>query len=39
MVKVYANLIINGMKTIDNVPLKLKEQVINYLIELGFEIE
>lgn len=36
MVKVYANLIINGLKTLDDVPLKLREQVRQYLIDIGF---
>lgn len=36
MVKVYANLIINGLKTLDDVPFKLREQVRQYLIEIGY---
>lgn len=36
MIKVYANLIINGKKTLDNVPFKIREQVRQYLIEIGF---
>lgn len=36
MVKVYANLIVNGLKTLDDVPTKLRAQVEAYLIEIGF---
>ena len=36
MVKVYANLIINGLKTLDDVPIKLRAQVEAYLIDIGF---
>ena len=36
MVKVYANLIVNGLKTLDDVPIKLRAQVEVYLIEIGF---
>jgi hypothetical protein len=36
MVKVYANLIINGRKTLDDVPFKLREQVYQYLVEIGY---
>lgn len=36
MAKMYANLIIHGRKTIDDVPSKLKEAVEAILIENGF---
>lgn len=36
MVKVYANLIVNGLKTLNDVPAKLREQVEQYLISIGF---
>lgn len=36
MIKVYANLIMNGRKTLDDVPFKIREQVRQYLIEIGF---
>ena len=39
MVKVYANLIIKGLKTLDDVPTRLREQVREYLIEQGYLIE
>lgn len=39
MVKVYANLIIKGLKTLDDVPARLREQVREYLIEQGYLIE
>lgn len=39
MVKVYANLIIKGLKTLDDVPTRLREQVKEYLIEQGYLIE
>lgn len=36
MAKVYAELIVKGKKTIDDVPANLKEAVIEILIEWGF---
>lgn len=36
MVKIYANLIVNGLKTLEDVPLRLREQVRQYLIEINF---
>lgn len=36
MVKVYANLIINGRKTLEDVPFKLRDQVYEYLVSVGF---
>ena len=36
MAKVYAELIVKGKKTIDDVPANLKEEVIEILIEWGF---
>ena len=36
MVKVYANLIMNGLKTLDDVPVKLRPQVKQYLIDIGW---
>ena len=36
MVKVYANLIINGLKTLEDVPSKIRSQVEEYLISIGF---
>ena len=36
MVKVYANLIVNGLKTLQDVPLKLRTQVETYLREIGY---
>lgn len=36
MVKVYANLIINGLKTLEDVPLKIRADVEEYLREIGF---
>lgn len=36
MARIYADLIIKGKKTIDNVPEELKEEVIKILIEQGF---
>ena len=36
MVKVYANLIMNGLKTLDDVPAKLRPQVEQYLIDIGW---
>lgn len=38
MVKVYANLIINGRRTIDDVPESLKESVIQELKKRGYEL-
>lgn len=35
MDKIYANLIVKGRKTIDEVPEKLKKSVIKLLIEQG----
>lgn len=37
MAVVYATLIINGKKTINDVPALLKEQVIEVLLDLGLE--
>lgn len=37
MAVVYATLIINGKKTIDDVPALIREQVIEVLIDLGLE--
>lgn len=37
LVKVYANLIINHRKTIEEVPLKLRLAVETYLKEHGYE--
>lgn len=36
MVKVYADLIIKGEKTLEEVPLRLREQVRQELIRRGF---
>lgn len=36
MVKVYANLIVNGLKTLDNISTKLRAQIEASLIEIGF---
>lgn len=36
MAKVYADLIMKGKKTIDDVPAKLKEDVIQILMDAGF---
>lgn len=36
MIKIYANLIINGLKTLDDVPLRLREQVRQYLIDIEY---
>lgn len=36
MAKVYADLIIKGKKTLDDVPENLKEEVIRILVERGF---
>ena len=36
MIKVYANLIMNGLKTLDDVPLRLRKQVYDYLVEIGY---
>lgn len=36
MAKVYADLIMKGKKTIDDVPAKLKEDVIQILTDAGF---
>ena len=36
MVKVYADLIVKGKKTIDDVPAKLKEAVIEELVNRGW---
>lgn len=38
MAKVYADLIIKGVKTIDDVPEKLKSDVTQILKERGFEL-
>ena len=35
MVAVYANLIVKGVKTLDEVPEKIREAVKAYLIEKG----
>jgi hypothetical protein len=37
MAKVYADLIIKGKKTIDDVPAKLKDDVIKLLDSLNFD--
>lgn len=37
MAVVYATLIINGKKTIKDVPATIKDQVIEVLIDLGLE--
>lgn len=37
MAKIYANLIIKGQKTIDDVPQKIREEVKEILIQKGFE--
>jgi len=36
MVKVYADLIVKGKKTIDDVPAKLREAVIEELVNRGW---
>ena len=36
MARIYANLIEKGLKTLDDVPAKLREQVRKILIEDGF---
>lgn len=36
MVKIYANLIINGLKTLDQVPIKIRADVEEYLREIGY---
>ncbi len=36
MVAVYAELIIKGLKTIDNVPVKIRSEVSQYLIDHGY---
>lgn len=36
MARIYADLIIKGKKTIDDVPEELKEEVIKILMEQGF---
>lgn len=36
MAKVYANLIMKGKKTINDVPDDLKEEVIRILVDAGF---
>lgn len=36
MVKIYANLIINGLKTLDQVPVKIRKDVEDYLREIGY---
>ena len=36
MAKVYASLIIKGVKTINDVPEKIKAQVKEVLIEIGY---
>lgn len=36
MAKVYATLIIKGMKTIDDVPKNIREEVRQLLIEMGY---
>lgn len=38
MVKIYVNLIINGRRTIDDVPENLKEAVIAELKRRGYEV-
>lgn len=35
MVKIYANLIINGIKTIDDVPTRIKDEVRQELVKEG----
>ena len=35
MVKIYANLIIKGIKTIDNVPIRIKDEVKQELVKGG----
>ncbi len=35
MVKIYANLIIKGIKTIDNVPIRIKDEVKQELVKEG----
>lgn len=35
MARIYADLIRKGLKTIDDVPLKIKEQVRAVLIDIG----
>lgn len=35
MVKIYANLIIKGIKTIDDVPTKIKDEVKQELVKEG----
>lgn len=35
MLKIYANLILNGLKTIDDVPLRLREEVEEYLLNIN----
>lgn len=37
MEKIYAELIKKGLKTIDDVPARIKEQVKQILIDSGFE--
>ena len=36
MAKIYAELIVKGLKTIDEVPFKIKAKVTEILIELGY---
>lgn len=36
MVQVYADLIVKGKKTIDQVPLKIREQVMEELVRRGY---
>lgn len=35
MVKIYANLIIKGIKTIDDVPIRIKDEVKQELVKEG----
>lgn len=37
MVKIYANLIIKGIKTIDDVPTRIKDEVKQELKKNGYE--
>lgn len=37
MAKIYADLIIKGLKTIDDVPLRIRDKVKKELIKRGYE--
>lgn len=36
MVKVYANLIMKGLKTLEDVPLRIRDDVYDYLVDIGY---